>query len=93
MRASVLGIAIVCLIPAACGAAAQEHEASDELRIEAAQDRGIDQWRGRQHWLYDQDHQPETTASAPRTENCGEYRVRMPRAGGGSEVKRVQKCD
>ena len=93
MRALTLAVALVCCASATSSAAPLQRESSNELQIEAAQDRGIDRWQGRQHWLYDQDNQPETNALARREEGCSEYRVRTPRAGGGSDIKRMEKCD
>ena len=93
MRALTLAVALVCCGSAIGGAQPRQNETQDELQIEAAQDRGIDRWQGRQHWLYDQDNQPETNALARREEGCSEYRVRTPRAGGGSDIKRMEKCD
>ena len=96
MRALPLACAVVCLAPAICSAAPLQREPSDELQIEAAQDRGIEgieRGPSHQHWLYDEQNQPETNALARREEGCSEYRVRTPRAGGGSDIKRMEKCD
>ena len=93
MRALPLICALVCCAPAICSAAPLQRESWDELQIEAAQDRGIERGPRHQHWLYDEQNQPETNALARREQGCSEYRVRTPRAAGGSDIKRMEKCD
>jgi len=77
----------------ACAAhAATIEPPRDDFRL--LEERGDGQWHGHQHWLYDEQNQPETNAAASKPEDCTEYRVRVPKAAGvGTEIKRTQKCE
>ena len=66
-----------------------------KMLLEAISDRSPEQWQGRQHYLYDEDHQPgeETVGSAgsnPLT--CSDEPVRLRRSDGKSVIRRLNKC-
>jgi hypothetical protein len=79
----------------ACTAhAATIEQPQDDFRLKILEERADGQWHGHQHWLYDEQNQPETNATASKPEDCTEYRVRVPKAAGaGTEIKRTQKCE
>ena len=73
--------------------------ASDEAglpNIEALGDREPDRWKGRHHYLYDEEFQPGsgTVGSAPADpRTCAGEPVRMQRSDGTSVVRRIRRCD
>jgi hypothetical protein len=77
-----------CLLCTAAIAADGERE--EQLRGEAMQDR--DSGAKRQHWLYDEKNQPETTGAAPTRQPCKSERVRVSRGDGTTTVTRIDKC-
>lgn len=96
MRRLVATIALACLSWPAYPASAEPPD--DAFRLKVLQEQDDGQWHGRQHWLYDDENQPQTDAMASNPPDCTEYRIRVPKTdaaktGAGSEIKRVQKCD
>ncbi|MBX9840512.1 MAG: hypothetical protein K2Z80_01760 [Xanthobacteraceae bacterium] len=87
MRLASLSMLASCLLSPVAIAADGERE--DRLRNEALQDRGVSQ---RRHWLYDDEHRPETAGAAPSRQRCGSERVRLPRGDGTTTVTRIDKC-
>ena len=92
MRLAPLCILASCLLGSMAIAADGERE--EKMRGEAMQDRdqGRDSAAQRQHWLYDEKNQPETTGSATGRQNCKSERVRVPRGDGTTTVTRIDKC-
>jgi hypothetical protein len=100
MRVIVLGCLAACaLIASPIGAAEPEDEpkTADEAALmwmQAVGDRWPDRWQGRQHYLFDEDNPPETTATG-RTNDaqaCADEPVRVPRADGSTAIKRMNRC-
>jgi hypothetical protein len=92
MRAFLVSVLALSLAtPALC--AQMQDDAADALRIEALQNAGHDNWRGRHHYLYDDEYQPETSGIAPGMKECVEETVRMQRSDGKTTIKRVNRCD
>jgi hypothetical protein len=82
-------IAAACCLPFPAIAADEDNRA--ELgRVEALQDRKNEDRR--QHFLYDAEHQPETTGSASSAKDCKDERVRVSRGDGTTAVIRSNKC-
>jgi len=67
--------------------------AAEVLRIEALQSGGRENWKGRHHYLYDDEYRPETSGAAPGVKRCAEEIVRMQRSDGKTTIKRINKCD
>jgi hypothetical protein len=70
MRATVLGLGTACVLlasPAVTTAAPAGDDDPASMNIEALGDRAPDRWQGRQHYLYDDENQPNraTVGSAP----------------------------
>jgi hypothetical protein len=88
----------LALAIALAGATSTAHAATieppqDRLHLKVLEESGDGQWHGHQHWLYDEDNQPETDAKASKPSDCTQYRIRVPRASGvGTEIKRIEKC-
>jgi hypothetical protein len=96
MRRLFAVIALACLPWSAYAASAEPPD--DAFRHKVLEERADGQWHGRQHWLYDDENQPQTNATASNPSDCAEYRIRVPKsdaakAEAGTEIKRVQKCD
>jgi hypothetical protein len=92
MRRAPVCILASCLLGSVAFAADGERE--ERMRGEAMQDRDQDRDSAaqRQHWLYDEKNQPETTGSATTRQHCKSERVRVPRGDGTSTVTRIDKC-
>jgi len=88
MRLASLGMLAGCLLCSAAIAADGERE--EQMRAEATQDR--DSASKRQHWLYDEKNQPETTGAATTRQPCKSERVRVSRGDGTTTVTRIDKC-
>jgi hypothetical protein len=73
--------------------APMQDSAAEALRTEALQNTGRDNWKGRQHYLYDDEYRPETDGAAPHIKGCTEEAVRMQRSDGRSTIKRINRCD
>jgi hypothetical protein len=90
------GILAGCLLCSVAIAADGERE--EKMRAEAMQDRDQDRERDRdsaaerQHWLYDEKNQPETTGAATDRQPCESERVRAPRGDDTTTVTRTDKC-
>ncbi|WP_157100148.1 hypothetical protein [Rhodoplanes sp. Z2-YC6860] len=66
---------------------------NEGIGLKILEERDDGQWHGHQHWLYDEQNQPETNAAASKPADCAEYRIRVPTASGaGTEIKRIEKC-
>ena len=75
-------------------AAPIESDHLDLSRIEAVPDRVEDTWRGRQHFLYDNENTAKTDGAAMAAENaCAKTFVRVPGADGKTSVKPINRCD
>ena len=75
-------------------AASIESDHLDLSRIEAVSDRVEDTWRGRQHFLYDNDNTAKTDGAAMAAENaCAKEFVRVRRADGKTSTKPINRCD
>ncbi len=89
MRLAPLCMLAGCLLCPVAMAADDERE--EKFRAEAMQDR--DSGSQRQHWLYDEKNQPETTGAATdRQQPCKSERVRVSRGDGTTTVTRIDKC-
>lgn len=78
-------------------AAASPTSADDAalMQAEALGDRAPDRWQGRHHYLYDDDHQPnsETVGSGDSNRsNCAQEPVRIRRSDGSTVVRRINRC-
>jgi len=74
-------IAAACCVPSPA-IAADEDSRVERRRAEKLQDRKNETGMGedrRQHFLYDVEHQPETTGAATGENDCKDVRVRVPR--------------
>ena len=92
MRAFPVSVLAVSLAAPALSAQ-WPNNAAETLRIEALQNAGHDNWKGRQHYLYDGEYRPETTGAAPGVKQCSDEIVRMQRSDGGTTIKRINRCD
>jgi hypothetical protein len=90
MRQLIIAIASACLSWTAHAAATEPPD--DHFRFKVLEEPDDGQWHGRQHWLYDEENQPETNAAASNPSDCMEYRIRVPKANAGTEIKRTWKC-
>ena len=99
MRTAILGVGTACvLLTTWLPAAAAPTDADDAAlpNIEAPADREPDRWQGRQHYLYDDENQPNvaTVGSAPSgARTCANEPVRMRRSDGSTVVRRIRRCD
>ena len=102
MRTTILGVCTACvLLASSFPAAAAPTDADDAalLNIEALGDRGPDRWQGRQHYLYDDENQPDTpnaatVGSAPSdARTCASEPARLRRSDGTTVVRRIRRCD
>ena len=96
MRRLIAAIAFACMSwPVFWPAhAAMAEPPDDAFRLKVLEERGDGQWHGRQHWLYDDQNQPQTNAMASNPSDCTEYRIRVPRSDAsksdaGTEIKRA----
>lgn len=99
MRTTVLGVFTACVVlisPFQTAAAPSNADDAGLLNIEALGDREPDRWRGRHHYLYDDENQPNsaTVGSAPSDgRTCGSEPVRLRRSDGSTVVRRIRRCD
>jgi hypothetical protein len=87
----VVGVALVSAAQAATSLPASSDDPA-LMQIQARQDR----WQGRQHFLYDEQHQPgaDTVGASPLdARGCAEQPVRLKRSDGTTLVKRLKRCD
>jgi hypothetical protein len=64
--------------------------------IEALGKSEPDRWKGRHHYLYDEENQPgsATVGSAPADARaCASEPVRLQRRDGTTVVQRIKRCD
>ena len=91
---SALTLSFLALLSAAPALSAPEQDnAAEVLRAESLQNTGRNNWKGRQHYLYDDEYQPETDGATPHIKGCTEEAVRMQRSDGKSTIKRINRCD
>jgi hypothetical protein len=96
----VLGCLAACALialPARGAELTGEPKTADEAALmwmQAVGDRWPDRWQGRQHYLFDEDNPPETTATgrANDTQACANEAVRVPRADGSTAIERMNRC-
>jgi len=98
MRTAILGVCTVCVLLTSPTHAAPAPTDTDAglLNTEAPGDREPDRWQGRNHYLYDQENQPNsaTVGSAPSGPRmCASEPVRLRRADGATVVRRIKRCD
>jgi hypothetical protein len=65
------------------------------VRLDAVQVHSPERWQGRQHYLYDEDHQPggETVGSAgSNAKSCEDERVQMRGSDGTTIIRRLNRC-
>ena len=99
MRATILGIGTACVLlasPSSTVAAPANAHDSALLNIEALGDHAPDRWQGRQHYLYDDENQPNsaTVGSAPsEARACASEPVRVRGSDGSTLVRRIRRCD
>jgi hypothetical protein len=94
MLASVVGAFFT--LPSPGVAAPTESDEAGMPNIEALGDREPDRWKGRHHYLYDDEFQPGrgTVGSAPTDlRTCAGEPVRMQRTDGTTVVRRIKRCD
>ena len=104
MRAIGFGLFAACVLIALPSHAAERNDMSEDapanaeeaatMHMQAVGDRWPDRWQGRQHYLFDKDDPPETTGSsrAAEPQACATEPVRVRRADGSTEVKRINRC-
>ena len=97
MRAIALGLCATCVLIASPQLAAEPKKlsktADEAARMQAVGDRWADRWQGRQHYLYDEDSPPETTASGARdAQACAAETMRVRRADGSAGSARIDRC-
>jgi hypothetical protein len=96
---AILGVCTACVLltsPAHAAPAPTDADDAGLLNIEALGDREPDRWQGRNHYLYDDENQPNsaTVGSAPSgTRLCASEPVRLRRADGSTVVGRIKRCD
>ena len=99
MRTIVLGVCVVGACLTMPSPVVAYPTASDEAglpNIEALGDREPDRWKGRHHYLYDEEFQPGsgTVGAAPADSRpCAGEPVRMQRSDGSTVVRRIKRCD
>jgi len=94
MKLPAFCIAAACCLPLSATAADDDNRA-EMRRVEGLQNQKNEDQRDearRQHFLYDAEHQPETTGSASKDKDCKEERVRVRRGDGTTVVTRSHKC-
>jgi len=94
MRAGLM-LCVLCVVMTHPSVAAEPKTADEAARMqmEAVGDRWPDRWQGRQHYLYDEQNPPQTTASrASDARACANEPVRVRRPDGSTVVQRVNRC-
>jgi hypothetical protein len=93
MRIALVSVAfcVSCFVFAV--AAPVESDNPDLRRIEAAQDRRLETWQGRRHFLYDDEYTPKTDGAATANSACAKVPVRVQSSDGKTAVKRINRCD
>ncbi len=91
----ILAFAAICLFFSSSAVAETiEPDNLDLSRIEAAPDRSADIWRGRQHYLYDDQYAAKTNGAAMAAENaCAKKLVRVKGKDEKTAVIRTDRCD
>ena len=97
MRATALSIFAACalLAPSHGAVAAQNNADETTLQNETSANRSPDRWQGRQHYLFDDDYQPNSAtvgSGGLNAEQCAEEFVRMRQSDGTTVVRRINRC-
>ena len=100
MRAVFAGFCAVCVLIASPtyagepGVVPRNAEEASLMHMQAVGDRWPERWQGRQHYLFDENSPPETTASGRATDAlaCADEPVRVRRADGTTGVSRINRC-
>ena len=103
MRATVPGVCAACaLLTTPCHASVRvpaDADAAALMQIQAIQDRtrdrSADRWRGRHHYLYDDEYQPNSDtvgAAASDARACAREPIRLRRSDGSTVVRHVKRC-
>jgi len=92
---TILAFAAICsFFSSSTVAATIESDHLDLSRIEAVPDRNADTWRGRQHYLYDDQYTAKTDGAAMAAENaCAKELVRVKGKDGKTAIMRTDRCD
>src|SRR5262245_36706063 len=97
MRTIALKSMFCCLGVACCAfspsAFARDDPPASRSRIEASRDDAGTAWRGRRHFLFDDQFQPETVGQSPGGKGCGTDIVRVRRDDGTTTLKRINRCE
>jgi hypothetical protein len=99
MRRLVIGAVALGLLMIGPGQAAPVPKNADEamqLQMEAVGDRWPDRWRGRQHYLFDQESLPTAHTdgrNASDSRACATEAMRVRRPDGSTSVVRANRCD
>jgi hypothetical protein len=93
VSALALSLAAPAALAAPALSAQLQDDAAEALRIEALQNAGRENWKGRHHYLYDDEYQPETDAAAPSVKECSEVAVRTKRSDGKTTINRISRCE
>jgi hypothetical protein len=102
MRASAIGGLALGLLMVGLGQAAPIPKNADEaeqLRMEAVGDRWPDRWRGRQHYLFDEESAPAAHSNGTDGRNasdaraCASEAMRVRRPDGSTSVVRANRCE
>jgi hypothetical protein len=92
MRAGVICTLCVALAnPTYAAAGPKNADEAAMMHREALGDRWPERWQGRQHYLYDDEFQPQTTG-AGNARACANEPVRIRRPDGTTTVKRTDRC-
>jgi hypothetical protein len=94
MRAGLM-LCFLCVVLTQPSVAAEPKTADQAARMqmEALGDRWPDRWQGRQHYLYDEENLPQTTAAgAADARACANEMMRVRRPDGSTRVQRVNRC-
>ena len=93
MRMTLASTAICLCVLSPAVAALAESDRPDPGRTEALQDRGADTWRGRHHFLYDDEYTPKTDGAGGARDACAKEWVRIKTSDGKTAVRRINRCD
>lgn len=95
MRAFLVSALVLCWAAPALSAQRPDN-AAEAARIDSLQNAGQDNWKGRHHYLYDNEYQPETTGAAPGAmlgaKPCADEVVRMQRSDGKTTIRHINRC-
>ena len=99
MRGIFAALCVACVIasPAYAGEPKDAPKTADEAALmlkQAVGERWPDRWQGRQHYLFDENNPPETTATRRSTSEqaCADEPVRVPQADGSTKIEPMNRC-